>query len=85
MSAYASPEQTRHNLYQETLEAAGDKDQKIKKVTKFNESKQCMEGGLQKELIEYGVSMPSHQLTKQATSIETSPMPLKCFHCVLLL
>ncbi len=44
------PEQTRQDRYQETLEAAGDKDQRIKKVTKVNESKQCMEGGLQKDL-----------------------------------
>ncbi len=32
------------------LEAAGDKDKRIKKVTKLNESKQCMEEGLQDEL-----------------------------------
>ncbi len=47
--SYASPEQTR---YQETLEAAGDKGQRIKKVTKVNESKQCMEGGLQEEKLQ---------------------------------
>ncbi len=39
--SYASPEQTRQDQYQETLEAAGDKGQRIKKVTKMNESKQC--------------------------------------------
>ncbi len=42
----------------------GDKGQRIKKVTKINESKQCMAGGL-----EYGVSMLSTQLTQQAASI----------------
>ncbi len=51
----------------------------------INESKQCMEGGLQEELFEYEVSMSSPQLTQQAASIGTSPMPLKCFHHVLLL
>ncbi len=80
--SYTSPEQTKQDRYQETLEAAGDKDQRIKKVTRINESKQCMEGGLQEEPVEYGVSMPS-QLTQQAASIGTSPMPLKCFHHVL--
>ncbi len=49
----ASPEQTRQDRYQETLEAVGDKGQRIKKVTKVNESKQCMEGGLQEELGTY--------------------------------
>ncbi len=44
-----SPEQTRQDRYQETLEAVGDKGQKIKNVTKVNESKQCMEEGLQEE------------------------------------
>ncbi len=44
---YASPEQARQDRYQETLEAAGDKGQRIRKVTNVNESKQCMEGGLQ--------------------------------------
>ncbi len=29
-----------------TLEAAGDKRHRIKKVTKVNEGKQCFEGGL---------------------------------------
>ncbi len=61
-----------------TLEAAGEKGQRIKKVPKVNENKQCMEGGLQEEPIEYGVSMPSPQLIQQAASIGTSPMPLKC-------
>ncbi len=42
-----------------------------------------MEGGLQEEPVDYGVLMPSPQLTQQAASIETSPMPLKCFHHVL--
>ncbi len=55
------------------------------KVTKINESKQCIEGGLQQEPFEYEVSMSSPQLTQQAASIGTSPMPLKCFHHVLLL
>ncbi len=32
--SYASPEHTRHDRYQEILEAAGDKGQRIKKVTK---------------------------------------------------
>ncbi len=43
----ANPEQTKQDWYQQTLEAAGDKGQRIKKVTKVNESKQSMEGGLQ--------------------------------------
>ncbi len=81
---YASPEQTRQDRYQETLEAAGDKGQRIKKVTKVNKSKQCTEGGLQEEPVEYGVSMPSPQLTQQAASIGTSPMTLKCFHHVIV-
>ncbi len=63
------------------LEAAGDKGQRIKKLTKVNESKQCMEGGLHEKSVEYGVLMPSHQ---QAVSIGTSPMPLKCSHVFLL-
>ncbi len=83
--SYASPGQTRHDQYQDILKAAGDKGQRIKKVTKVNESKQCMEGGLQEQPVEYGVSMPSPQLTQQAASIGTSPMPLKLFHHVLLL
>ncbi len=37
----------------ETLEGAGDKGQRIKKVRKVYESKQCMEGGLQEEPVEY--------------------------------
>ncbi len=57
-NSYASPEQTRHDRYRETLEAAGDKGQRIKKVTKVNESKRCMERGLQEEPFEYGVLMP---------------------------
>ncbi len=57
--SYAGPEQTRQDRYQETLVAAGDKGQRIKKVTKVNQSKQCME----EEPVEYGVSMPSPQLT----------------------
>ncbi len=44
-----------------------------------------MEGGLQEEPVKYGVSMPSPQLTQQAASIGTRPIPLKCFHHVLLL
>ncbi len=36
---------------------------KNKKVAKVNESKQCMEGGLKQEPVEYGVSMSSPQLT----------------------
>ncbi len=63
--SYASPEQTRQDQYQETLEAAGDNAQRIKKVTKVNESKQCMEGSLHEEPVEYGVSMLSPQLTQQ--------------------
>ncbi len=35
-------------------------------VTKVNESKQCMEGGLQEEPVTYGVSRPSPKLTQQA-------------------
>ncbi len=62
--SYASPEQTKQDQYQETLETAGDKCQRIKKVTKVNESKQCMEGGLQEEPIEYGVLMPSPEHTQ---------------------
>ncbi len=45
--SYLSPEQTRQDKYQDTLESAGDKGQRRKNVTKVNESKQCMEGGLQ--------------------------------------
>ncbi len=41
--SYISPEQTRQDRYQETLKTAGDKCQRIKKVTKVNKSKQCME------------------------------------------
>ncbi len=37
---------------------------KNQKVTKVNESKQSMEGGLQEDSVEYGVSMPSPQLTQ---------------------
>ncbi len=37
-----------------------------------SERKQGMERGLQKEPIEYGVSMTSLQLTQQATSIRTN-------------
>ncbi len=77
--------QTRQAQYQETLEAVGDKGQRIKKVTKVDKSKQCMNRGLQEEPVGYGVSMPSPQVTQQAASVETSPMPLKCFHHVLLL
>ncbi len=47
--SYASPEQTRHDRYQKTPEAEGGKYQRIKKVKIVNESKQCMEGGLQEE------------------------------------
>ncbi len=83
--SYASPEQTRQDRYQETLEAAEDKGQRIKKVTKVNKSKQCMEGGLQEEPVDYGVLMPSSQPIQQMASIGTRPMPLKCFHLVLLL
>ncbi len=57
--SYVSPEQTKQDQHQKKLEAAGDKDQIIKKVTEVNESKQCMEGGLQEEPVEYQVSMPS--------------------------
>ncbi len=32
--SYASPEQTRQDRYQETLEAAGDKGQRVKKGNK---------------------------------------------------
>ncbi len=35
--SYASPEQTRPNRYLETLEAAGHKGQRIKKVTKVRQ------------------------------------------------
>ncbi len=44
-----------------------------------------MEGGFQEEPVEYGVSMPSPQITQQAVSIGTSLKPLKCFHYVFLL
>ncbi len=81
----ASPEQTRQDQYQETVEATRNKGQKIKKVTKINESKQCMEGSLQEEPAEYGVLMPSPQLTQQVASIWTSPMSLKCLYHLLLL
>ncbi len=75
--SYVSPKQTKQDQYQETLEAAGDKGQRIKNVTKVNESKQCMEGGLKEEPVEYGISIPSSQLTQQAASIGTSLRPLK--------
>ncbi len=78
--SYASPEQTRQHRYQETLEAAGDKGQRIKNITKVTESKLCMERGLQEEPVEYWFSMPSPQLTQQVASIGTCPMALKCFH-----
>ncbi len=64
----ASPEQTRQDRYQDTLQAAGDKGQRIKKVTKVNESKQCMEGDLQEEPVKYGVSMPSPQYNIRDTT-----------------
>ncbi len=51
--SYASPEQTRQDQYQDALDAAGDKGQRIKKVTKLNVSKQCMEGGLQEKPVQY--------------------------------
>ncbi len=54
--SYAIPAQTRQDQYQDILEAAGDKGQRIKKVTKVHESKQYMEGGLQGDPVEYGVS-----------------------------
>ncbi len=54
-------------------------------ITEANKSKQFMEGGLQEKPVGYGVSIPSPQLTQQAASIGTSPMPLKYFHHVLLL
>ncbi len=50
--SYANPEQIRQDRYQETLEAAGDKGQRIKKVTKVNESKQCIERGLWEEPVQ---------------------------------
>ncbi len=81
--SYVSPQQTRQDRYQETLEAAGDNGQRIKKVTKVIESKQCIEGGLQEEPVEYGVWLLLNSLNG-AASIGTSPMPLKCFHHVLL-
>ncbi len=71
--SYASPEQTKQDRYQETLEAAGDKVQRIKKGNKSGEP------------VEYGIWMPTPQLTQQAESIGRSPMSLKCFHLVLLL
>ncbi len=46
-----------------------------------------MERGLQGETIEFGDSIPSHQLTQQAASIGMSPMPLKhvkCYHRAFL-
>ncbi len=49
----SSPEQINQDRYQETLEAAGDKGKRIKKLTNVNESKQCMEGGIQEESVEY--------------------------------
>ncbi len=64
--SYASPEKTSHDRFQETLEAAGDKCLRIKKVTIVNESQQCMEGGLQEEPVEYGVSMPSIKIEYHA-------------------
>ncbi len=36
--SYASLEQTKQDRYQEILQAAGDKGQRIKKLTKVNES-----------------------------------------------
>ncbi len=84
--SYASPEQTRQDQYhaRDTRNSRRQR-QKNKKVTKVNESKQYMDGGLQEEHVDYGVSMPSPQLTQQAASIGTTPMPLNCFHHVLVL
>ncbi len=45
-----------------------------------SERKEAMERGPLDEPVEYGVLMPSAQLTQQVASIGTSPMPLKCFH-----
>ncbi len=75
---YESREPTKQDQYQETLEAAAIKGQRIKKVTKVNESKQCMERSLQEESVEYGVAMPSPQLTQQVASVGTSSIPLQC-------
>ncbi len=79
--SHVSPKQTRQDQYQETIEAVGDKYQRMKKVTQIHQIKQCKERGLQKETLEYGASMPSPQLTQQGASIGTGPMPLNCFYC----
>ncbi len=44
--SYAGPEQTIQDQYQETIEAAGDKGQRIKKVTKIKVSNAWKEIGL---------------------------------------
>ncbi len=60
--SYVNLEQTKQDIYQETLETAGDKDQWINKVTKVNETKQWKES-FQEEPVEYGFSMPAHTCT----------------------
>ncbi len=44
-----------------------------------------MERDFQEEPVEYGVSMPSSQLTQQAASIETRSITIKFVYHVLLL
>ncbi len=75
--SYANPKQTKQDRYQEEA----DKGQRIKKVTKVNESKQYMEGGLQEEPVKHQTLMPSPQLTQQVASIGTSPMHTSPSHC----
>ncbi len=41
--SYVSPEQTKYDRHQETLEAEADKNQRFRNVTKVNESKQWKE------------------------------------------
>ncbi len=72
-TSHVSPKQRR----QETIEAAGDKGQLIKKVTNVKESKQCMARGVLKEPVEYGVSMSSPHLT---VSIKTSLVSILLVH-----
>ncbi len=48
---YASPEQTTQDQYQGTLETAGDKGQRMIKVTKVNESNKCMKKVIRRNLL----------------------------------
>ncbi len=61
------------SISRDSIVAAGDNGQRIKRVTKVTESKQCMEGGLQEEPVEYGVSVPSPQFIQHAAPYWDKP------------